>query len=329
MHYPLKNIIHLFITLGISVCIGCTSYKISGKSPQIDGAVIEYSNKVGNNAKAEKIDNGMFIPDGTGGSIWIPGSNPQGPNEAFIQAQELRLKVRELASQLLDTQDSSSLVGLIALPTSFVNLNNFSESSPLGRYMSEAMIYEFNQRGFPIKEYRIDTKISMSESAGGEFSLQRNLPALSVKQQWAAILVGTYLRENNAVFINVRLVRAKDGMVLRTAQIVLPQNALLSNMISPPLSSGILYIGPQQNNTSISKSNSPSSSQQQRQLVKPSVKTQLIQNEQEVNNHLDQKDNNNNNNNNNIAKQIQPNTIEENSSKATISPPVPGMPNNL
>ncbi|OMQ05948.1 hypothetical protein BW722_01100 [Lawsonia intracellularis] len=328
MHYPFKNIIHLFITLVISVCIGCTSYKISEKYPHIDGAVIEYSNNVGNNAKAEKIDNGMFIPDGKGGSIWIPGSNPQGPNEAFIQAQELRLKVRELASQLLDTQDSSSLIGLIALPTSFVNLNNFSESSPLGRYMSEAMIYEFNQRGFPIKEYRIDTKISMSESVGGEFSLQRNLPALSVKQQWAAILVGTYLRENNAVFINVRLVRAKDGMVLRTAQIVLPQNALLSNMISPPLSSGILYIGPQENNTSISKFNPTSSSQQEQQLVKPSVKTQLAQDTQEMNNQLEQKDNNNNNNNK-ITKQIQSNSLEESSSKATISPPVPGMPNNL
>lgn len=326
MCYPLKSMLCLFIILGITIFTGCTAYRISNKSPQIDGAVIEYSNKVGNYAKAEKIDNGMFIPDGQGGSLWIPGSNPNGPNEAFIQAQELRLKVRELASQLLDTQDNSSLVGLVALPISFVNLNNFSESSSLGRYMSEAMIYEFNQRGFPIKEYRVDNKISMSESAGGEFSLQRNLPALSVKQKWAAVLVGTYLRENNAIFINVRLVRATDGMVLRTAQIVLPNNALLSNMISPPLSSGILYIGSQKNSLSIPTpiTTYQEKQRQQKQSVIPSAKTQLIESEQQSNSSFGQ-----NEYSEEVNTKIQINDTIENSLKTTVTPPVPGMPNNL
>ncbi len=208
-------------------------------------------------SEVKHINNGIFIPDGKGDFIWSPGTNLQKPNEAVIQAQELRLKVKELAAQLLETRNNDALVGLVALPTSFVNVNNFSESSSLGRYMSEAMIYEFNQRGFPIKEYRMDKKIHIDDEAKGEFALKRRLPPLSVNQKWAAILIGTYLKENNTIFINVRLVRAGDGIILRTAQTVLSVNSLINQMTKepilppkPPLSSGTIRINTQKNDSS-------------------------------------------------------------------------------
>lgn len=161
------------------------------------------------------------------------------------------MRVRELASQLLETRSNEALSGLVALPTSFLNLNDFADTNSLGRYMAEAMFYEFNQRGVPVREYRMDGKIHMVE-AKGEFALTRQLPPLKVNQKWTAVLMGTYLKQGSAYFVNVRLVRPLDGMVLRTGQIVFGNNSLLAEMTAkpspppvpppPPFSSGSLRI---------------------------------------------------------------------------------------
>lgn len=192
-------------------------------------------------------DNSAFGPAASAGNteVEMSSSNTNSGMDADVQsqadAQELRLKVRELAAQLLETRTNEGLVGLIALPTSFVNLNNFNQTSSLGRYMAEAMYYEFNQRGFLVREYRLDGSIRMREGAG-EFALTRNLPPLAVNQTWGAVLVGTYLKENGSIFINARLVRP-DGMVLRTAQLILNTNPMIARMSTlPPFSSGNLRI---------------------------------------------------------------------------------------
>ena len=65
----------------------------------------------------------------------------------YVDAVELKLKCRELADQMLATMPNDALKGVVALPTSFVEQGNRSVSSPLGRLISEALIYEFNQRG--------------------------------------------------------------------------------------------------------------------------------------------------------------------------------------
>ena len=69
----------------------------------------------------------------------------------YIDAVELKLKFRELTDQMLATMPNDALQGVVAMPTSFVDENNTSRRSPLGRLMGEAMFYEFNQRGFPAR----------------------------------------------------------------------------------------------------------------------------------------------------------------------------------
>ena len=59
------------------------------------------------------------------------------------------------------------------------------------------------------------------------------------------MVLGTYYRDRDALFINARMVRASDGMVLRTAQLVLPMNDMLKRMSAqPPLRAGGLRINP-------------------------------------------------------------------------------------
>lgn len=147
----------------------------------------------------------------------------------YVDAVELKLKCRELADQMLATVPNDALKGFVAMPVSFVNESDTSRSSPLGRLMGESMFYEFNQRGFPTREYRLTGKIDV---VGGknDLALAANQVVPTTNQPWAAILVGTYYVDNDATFVNARLVRASDGLVLRTGQLVLPNTPVIARM---------------------------------------------------------------------------------------------------
>lgn len=49
-------------------------------------------------------------------------------------------------------------------------------------------------------------------------------------QKWAALVVGTYYVDKDATFVNARLVRASDGLVLRTGQLVLVNTPIIARM---------------------------------------------------------------------------------------------------
>ncbi len=150
----------------------------------------------------------------------------------YVDAQELKLKIRELADQLLATMPNQSLTGLVAMPTSFVNQDNVQQSSPFGRLVGESLIYEFNQRGFPVREYRLPGYIDIIPQQG-DFALLRKGLINTTGEKWAALIIGTYYRTPDAVFVNARLVRAADGMVLRTGQLVLVNNELIAQLTTP------------------------------------------------------------------------------------------------
>jgi hypothetical protein len=147
----------------------------------------------------------------------------------YIAAQEVKLKVRELADQLLAGIPNDALEGFVALPTSFVDQNDFASSSPLGRYLTEGLTYEFNQRGFPVREYRTDGVITMRDDTG-ETTLERKGKLATAKGRHNALILGTYHQDPDAIFVNARLVRSSDGIVMRTGQIMLAPNAVTLRM---------------------------------------------------------------------------------------------------
>lgn len=143
----------------------------------------------------------------------------------YTDAVELKLKFRELADQLLTTMPNYSLQGMVAMPVTFVDQNYTQRASVLGRLISEAMFYEFNQRGFPTREYRLTGNIEV-RGARDNLVLVPDKKILAT-QGWAAILLGTYCVDHDATFVHARLVRAKDGLVMRTAELVLPNRPII------------------------------------------------------------------------------------------------------
>jgi hypothetical protein len=166
-------------------------------------------------------------------NITVSGMTVPAPDPGYTAARELKLQMRELADQLVAEMRDQSLRGSVALPVSFVNLDNFNETSAFGRLLAEQLYFELNQRGYPVREYRLDESVHVRRQEG-EFFLSRERGPVAPRS--SVVVVGTYSRSPGAVFVNARLVRPSDGRVLRTADMVLEANetvvALLNSRVS-------------------------------------------------------------------------------------------------
>lgn len=177
--------------------------------------------------KAQRQDHGLVLPDGRGGLILLPGAEtaPQNPN--VVDARELKLKMRELAAQLVAGL-GPALSGQLALPTSFVQQDDFERTSSFGRFIAEQLFYEFNQRGLRTREYRLAGSLSVRED--GEFILSREVAASPLAAN-TLYVVGTYYTDGQVLFLNARLLRA-NGDILRTGQLILQVNPLTRRMLA-------------------------------------------------------------------------------------------------
>jgi hypothetical protein len=244
-----KNIASIIVT-GLAVCglflPGCGVYHGSEPllRPETAAADLEsatvisgttgprtmYRGESVSSVTAADVSHGIVVSDGQGGVAIIEGEKPRPPSPNYVNARELRLKARELAEQLIAEVEDPYLARAVALPTSFVNLNNLNQTSTFGRLMAEQLFYEFNQRGFPISEYRLADAITVTPLKG-ETLLSRAIGAVQLQSPGSVAVVGTYHADRDAIFVNARLVHPANGTVLRTASMVLENNALTKRML--------------------------------------------------------------------------------------------------
>jgi hypothetical protein len=178
---------------------------------------------------AQSVHAGLFVPDGRGGYVWLGADKPiAAPAETLEYARELKLKVRELADQFLEA--GSRLGGAYCLPISFVNQDDFDSTSSFGRLLSELLFHELSRRGVPVREYRTTTAI-VTKDGTGEFILTRDPSFMVAVPPDALIVTGTYYNDKNVIYVNARLYRA-DGMVQRTASLVMAQNPVTRSMLT-------------------------------------------------------------------------------------------------
>jgi hypothetical protein len=176
---------------------------------------------------ARRQDHGLVLRDGKGGIIVLPGKSAYDANAVLLEARELKLKMRELADQLIAGLDKS-LKGQIVLPTSFVPQDDFSRSSAFGRYAVEQLYYEFNQRGLPTREYRLGERLVVRDD--GEFILTREA-ASSPLNNATLYVAGTYYTDGLIILVNARLLRA-GGEILRTGQLIMNVTPMAKRMLA-------------------------------------------------------------------------------------------------
>lgn len=107
------------------------------------------------------------------------------------------------------------------LVASFVNVNSMEHSSALGRIIGEQIAARFAQQGYTVIELKLRENIFVKQNAG-EFVLSRDVKAISQKHNAAAVIAGTYAIGRHNVFVNARLIRAVDGMILAAYDYRLP-----------------------------------------------------------------------------------------------------------
>ncbi len=171
----------------------------------------------------------VFSPQGMGGGLFsgFAGSNasPVAANAALSTA------VHNLAQRLLTgTQEEIADEYTVAVST-FVNLNNLYATSALGRYVGEQMIGELRGSGIAVIDVRKTPGIMVSRY-NGEYSLSRDMKELRYIQNAQAMLVGTYTVAEGRVFLNARLLRNADNMVLAAATLEIPMDAVVAGMLA-------------------------------------------------------------------------------------------------
>lgn len=107
------------------------------------------------------------------------------------------------------------------LAATFVDINNLEMSSGLGRVIGEQLGSKFAQQGFTVVEIKMRNNIFVREGSG-EFALSRSVKEISQSHNAAAVIAGTYAVGRQSVFVNARLIRATDNLVLASYDYVLP-----------------------------------------------------------------------------------------------------------
>jgi TolB-like protein len=112
------------------------------------------------------------------------------------------------------------------LVASLVDIDNVQISSTLGRMIAEQIGSRLAQRGYKIVEVKLRSSsifVKGTESPNeGEFLLSRELQDISLQHDAQAVIVGTYAKGPEIVFVTVKLVRTRDSTILGSYDYSLP-----------------------------------------------------------------------------------------------------------
>lgn len=147
------------------------------------------------------------------------------------EAAALRGRVRELARQLLLNSQESIAEEYVLTVNSFVNLNNLYKTSSLGRYISEQLIGELQLAGVEVIDVRKSAGLMIREGHG-EYGMSREMEELSYVHASQAMVVGTYTYASGQVFLNARILRNSDGMVLSNGSFVFDLDSVTRQMLA-------------------------------------------------------------------------------------------------
>ena len=113
------------------------------------------------------------------------------------------------------------------ITTTFVNNENFDETSTFSRILQEHISSRFVQHGYTVREIKLRQKIHI-EQQSGETMLSRNINEIRKDHKAQAITLGTVSINKRNLYVAARLVDPKSGNILSTAdyKIIMDKNIL-------------------------------------------------------------------------------------------------------
>lgn len=117
------------------------------------------------------------------------------------------------------------------LVASFVDIDNVQQSSTFGRVVAEQIGSRIAQRGYKVIEMKMRTGSIFVQERKGELLLSRELREITYQHDAYAVVVGTYGKSKESVYVTAKLVRAKDSIILSSYDYRLPVGADTKQML--------------------------------------------------------------------------------------------------
>ena len=100
------------------------------------------------------------------------------------------------------------------LVATLVNIDSLTESSRLGRIISEQLQARLSQHGYAVVELKIRGNLFVKQDQG-ELLLSREIRDITTSHKAQAVVVGTYAVASNNIFINLKVV-GTDNIIVGT-----------------------------------------------------------------------------------------------------------------
>ncbi len=120
------------------------------------------------------------------------------------------------------------------LATSFADINDLSQSSQLGRTVSEMIVSGMNQRGVNIKEIKLRDGGSFKIQKNGEFALSREVSQISHSLKARYVMTGTYSESFENVYFTARIIRLADNQIISSYDFVVKKSPDITAMLYMP-----------------------------------------------------------------------------------------------
>lgn len=114
--------------------------------------------------------------------------------------------------------------------STIVNIDELTESSRLGRTISEQIGSRLTNLGFQVVELKLRSNIFVKRSEG-ELLLSREISEVMRNHRAQAVIVGTYSVANNFVYVNLKAVSNFDNVIIAAHDYVLPIDRNVSSLL--------------------------------------------------------------------------------------------------
>jgi TolB-like protein len=148
-----------------------------------------------------------------------------GPHRPEAQAGQVQMNLADrtgvAVDQLLGSMSPPLAPETTILVGSFVDLNDMTVSTNLGRLLAEQTAGHLIKRGYRVPEARLTKTLYVRDE--GEFMLSRDVVQLKLANDLGAgvVLTGTTSSIHGITYVNFRLVRFSDGIALSASDLEL------------------------------------------------------------------------------------------------------------
>lgn len=156
-------------------------------------------------------------------------STSQTSTSSLAAEVDLIQEVKSASSQLIGNTKGLKL-GAPVLAATFADIDDLQQSSTFGRTLSEQFTTSLAANGVPVIEVKMRDSLFVKERTG-ELILSRNLHSLVQAHDAQAVLLGTYAIGGSNVYVNVRVVRTSDNIILGSHDFSLPLNRDIKAML--------------------------------------------------------------------------------------------------